>query len=164
MDLASSSSIACSHKLVKSLGEALVLRRIRNTCRKFLTNDQRHIGFWRQILWYFFDYQRRLQSLRIYLFYNSKNEPVGYGALKRCPEGYSITECVSPKHRGQGYGKAILQTLTALGREERQNLIAEIWSENKQSVSLHERSGFVLQKKSTKMGKDLGIYCLKIQK
>jgi len=141
-------------KLVNSLPEVLLVRRIRNECRTFLTNYTKHIGILRQIYWFFTYYFRAQRSglYRIFLARNQKGVPLGYGALQLKDGELLVTECVAEKFRGQGFGKAILGKLIDIAKKERRPLIAEIWASNKPSIGLHQKCGFTLVKTGVKSG------------
>jgi phosphinothricin acetyltransferase len=74
---------------------------------------------------------------------------VGYGVFGsfRFGEGYNHTVehsvHVAPSHRGQGFGKKILEHLMQLAREqERKVMVAAIDSTNLASINLHAAYGF----------------------
>jgi RimJ/RimL family protein N-acetyltransferase len=151
-----------SLKLVDSLSEVMQVRALRNSCSKFLTNYTEQIGVLRQFLWYFRFYRRAQRSgaYRIYLWCKDGGVPVGYGALSLKAESLLVTECVDPRHRGAGYGRMILDSLTAIAHAEARELVAEIWATNTVSVSMHENAGFRLESTSMKEGKELRKYVL----
>ena len=122
------------------------VRKLRNSCREYLTNYRDHIGRLQQLVWYFRYFRRARVSgtYRLYLCYDDRSVPVGYGALSLRANELLITECVATEHRGRGYGKMILDQLVRIGQEEKRNLIAEIWSTNGPSIALHEKAGFKL--------------------
>lgn len=153
-------------KMVESLGEAMHVRVLRNSCRLDLTNLRNHIGFLRQLHWYFKEYldQSKAENYRLYLLYDEQNSPLGYGALALQNGKLFITECVGPAHRGRGHGLVILQKLIQIGAEEKRDLVAEIWATNAPSLALHKKAGFELESRSTKDGKELVRYLLSIEK
>ena len=152
-------------KLVDSLREAMHVRALRNACRLDLTNSTEHIGFVRQLHWYFGDYrrERRSANYRVYLLYE-QGVPIGYGALALQNEELLVTECVAPAHRGQGYGNMILKGLTQIAVDERRDLAAEIWANNSPSLALHKSAGFELVSRATKDGKELQRHRLSLNK
>jgi RimJ/RimL family protein N-acetyltransferase len=150
-----------SFKLVNSLRDALIVRKMRNSCRDYLTNFRGHLGHWQQIRWYLKDYRRavRSSSYRIFLF-SANDEPVGYGALQLVDDSLYVTECVETQYRGKGFGKAILARMIEIAREEKRRLVAEIWASNQQSIALHLKAGFVFQSSRAKAGQELHLYYL----
>ena len=129
---------------VKSIKHALIVRKIRNTCFQYLTGDPKRISLPRQLIWYVFSYRRQLREkkYRLYLFKNKSDVSIGYGALKLSENCLHVTECVSEGQRGRGYGRTILKSMIEISKRESRPLIAEIWSDNDRSITLHERNGF----------------------
>src|SRR5262245_52988155 len=122
------------------------VRRLRNSCREYLTNYRDHITSLHQLVWYFrfFRHARITGNYRLYLWYDNSGVAVGYGALSLEGNELLITECVAIKHRGRGYGRLILNQMIHIGQEEERNLVAEIWPTNERSIALHEKAGFKL--------------------
>lgn len=145
---------------VKSMRHALIVRKIRNTCFQYLTGDPKPINLPRQIVWYFFSYRRQLpkKKYRLYLFKNNSGVPVGYGALSLSENCLYVTECVIEGQRGRGYGSTILRSMIEISKYENRSLIAEIWSDNDMSISLHERNGFKCIKNRLVKHQELKIY------
>lgn len=152
-------------KLVDSLGEALQVRRLRNSCREYLTNHTAHIGVRQQMLWYFQYYRtaKQTQKYRLYLWHDDRGVPLGYGALALEDGKLLVTECVATKHRGLGHGGSILNRLVRIALEEKRDLVAEIWATNEGSVALHEKAGFKLESRRTKRGVELRRYLLPVE-
>lgn len=148
---------------VESLSQVLQVRRLRNSCRAQLTNHNEYIGWIRQTRWYFSYYRRAcVADYRLYLLLSDARVPLGYGAARSQDDQLLITECVGTAHRGQGHGTTILQHLIAIGRGEGRELVAQIWSDNLASVSMHEKAGFKLQSIETKGERELATYVLRI--
>lgn len=147
-------------KVATTLYQILLIRNLRNTSCQFMTNYQKHISVIGQIIWYFRYYSsaNRSGEYRIYLFYNFNNRLIGYGALHFKNGRLYVTECVSPACRRQGYGNAILTKLIDIGQNKKQNLVAEIWTDNKISCSMHEKMGFKLMQTSMHNDKELNTY------
>ncbi len=152
-----------SCRLVTSLPEALTVRRLRNSCARYMTNYREPIGRWAQTRWYFRIYRRALResSYRIYLFRDAATA-VGYGALQLRDGALLVTECVAAEHRRRGIGRGILEELIAIAHREGRDLVAEIWISNGPSIGLHEKAGFRLEKTRDHHGDSLGIYRLGI--
>ncbi|EKE12687.1 MAG: hypothetical protein ACD_13C00145G0036 [uncultured bacterium] len=145
---------------LNSLSDALIVRRIRNECRTYLTNYTGYINIPKQIYWYFTYYQRatRADKYRIFIARDGKNQPVGYGALHRLDKELLVTECVAGVFRRQGYGRTILKKLINIARHEKLPLIAEIRTTNKISIALHKKCGFTLEATKLKSGYKLCVY------
>jgi RimJ/RimL family protein N-acetyltransferase len=129
--------------LVQTLGQALQVRNLRNTCCEYMTNYQQEIGLFQQIRWFFVSYLPDLRAgkYRIYLFLSGA-QVIGYGAVDLKGKDLYITECVHPNFRGQGYGHQILSALMQLAASEGRALVAEIWSSNVPSIRLHQKNNF----------------------
>jgi RimJ/RimL family protein N-acetyltransferase len=95
--------------------------------------------------------------------YNDERSPVGYGALHLRNGRLFITECVSPKHRRQGYGLTILQELIHIATDEGRDLVAEIWTTNVSSIALHKKVGFEFESSDRKDGNELQRHRLRHQ-
>lgn len=149
---------------ISSFRDALLVRRLRNTCCEFMTNHQQKLGFWHQLRWYYSNYKKasRTGDYRIYLFRDTGGRAVGYGALQRHDGNFYITECLDTTARGQGYGRQILNTLIKTVRDEDYNLVAEIWADNLASCALHEKAGFVLIAQREYKGRKVFVYQLGI--
>ncbi len=149
---------------VSSLRDALIVRRLRNTCCEFMTNYRQKLGFWQQVRWYYRNYKTSSSSgdYRIFLFRDSSGRALGYGALQLHDGQLYITECLETSVRGQGLGKQILASLVQTGREEGRALIAEIWADNQASRALHEKAGFVLTAQREHKGRGLLVYQLPV--
>ena len=145
---------------VNSVKHALIVRKIRNTCFRYLTGDPKRINLLRQLIWYFFSYRRQLREkkYRLYLFKNKSGISIGYGALSLRKDCLYVTECVSEGQRGHGYGRIILRSMIEISKRESRPLIAEIWSDNDRSISLHERNGFKCVENRLVRHQELKIY------
>ncbi len=146
--------------LINTLSDALIVRRIRNECRTYLTNYTDYINVPKQIYWYFTYYRMAAQDgkYRIFIARDDKNQPVGYGALHRHNGELLITECVAEVFRRQGYGQMILKKLINIAKHEKLPLIAEIRTTNKISIALHKKFGFTLDAIRLKLGYKLCVY------
>jgi RimJ/RimL family protein N-acetyltransferase len=150
---------------VISLWDALIVRRLRNTCCDYMTNYQQKLGLWQQVRWYYRNYQPASRSgdYRIFLFADEAGRAVGYGALQLHDNELYITECLATDARGRGYGKQILASLVQIGLREGRALVAEIWATNQASRALHEKAGFLLTEHRDHKGRELLVYKLDTQ-
>lgn len=155
---------ATTYKLVTTLSQALQVRRLRNTSYQFMTNYRQPISVIWQIYWYFHYYRAARQSgaYRVYLFYDDRGIPIGYGALSLKGIQLYATECVKPACRGHGYGKVILATLIEITRKQKRDLVAEIWASNERSIAMHKEAGFELMGTRTHNGGTINVYILKV--
>ncbi len=150
------------YRLVSSLPDAMVVRKLRNGCAEFMTNYSAQIGVWQQIRWYWKQYrrERRAGIFRVYLFFDERQKPVGYGALQLRGEQLLVTECVEGALRGRGRGRAILTTLIQIARAERRALVADIFATNAASIALHEHLGFQMVSTRVENNRELRTYIL----
>jgi len=139
-------------KPVRSIFDALKVRRIRNECRLYMTNYRGEISILQQIRWYF-TYYIWTKDYRLFLAVDGV--PVGYGALHKEYGKWHVIEGVSEEYRHQGYGTKILGRLLLLGEPP---FIAEIWANNENSILLHLKAGFVLTDRRVKSGRPVNIY------
>lgn len=147
---------------VENLSQVLQVRMLRNSCCEYLTNHRKHIGILGQLRWYFRYYRSANNSrkYRLYLGYDDRGLPVGYGALSLEAGELMVTECVAAEYRGRGYGRLILDHLIGIGTREKRNLVGEIWSTNVRSIALHENAGFKLDSSDIKGGQEIRRYLL----
>jgi len=96
----------------------------------------------------------------LYLGYDDHGRAIGYGALAGKAGELLATECVEVAYRGRGHGRWILQQLICIAAKENRNLVAEIWSTNERSITLHEKAGFKLASVITQGGSELRRYSL----
>ena len=151
-------------KLVENLKEAMQVRTLRNSCREYLTNHTAHIGIRQQLLWYFQYYRnaKQTEKYRLYLWYDDRGVPLGYGALALDDGKLLITECVATKHRGLGHGGSNPGPLRSYCLRGKTDMVAEIWAMNGGSVALHEKAGFKLESRRTKGGEEIRRYLLSV--
>lgn len=147
-------------KQAKTISDVLVVRRIRNECRTFLTNYSGHISIPRQIYWYFSYYRQAANSgvFQLIIASNPSRLPVGYGVLSLINKELYVTECVAEKYRGQGYGSAILKHLISVANKQKLPIVAEIWASNQNSIALHKKYKFVQSGSKMKSGSKLLVF------
>ncbi len=87
-----------------------LLRRLRNHCREFMTNDTTHITELQQDDWW-----KRIQhdlDVQPFLFYRADTmEPVGYGMARRIAGDWWVSGGLLSGFRGLGFGTEIFQRL-----------------------------------------------------
>ena len=104
---------------VKTLEQAYLISRIRNTGRHEMTNDTSFITREMQKIWW----EANGDTVRAWIYYLGKQD-IGFSMIR----GKIATLCVWPRFRGQGIGSAIYQHL----KEESGG---DIWIEVKKSNS-----------------------------
>lgn len=126
---------------VDSLEDALTVVRVRNTCRQFMTRDQREISPQGQEEWW--------SSLdhgeyRLYLL-NSSDGPIGFGLLKTVDKVW-LTGGLLPEHRGMGLGAELFKTLCQEASEmSYHEAWLDVFASNVPAVRTYEKLGFVRQ-------------------
>jgi ribosomal protein S18 acetylase RimI-like enzyme len=121
-----------------TLDDALAVAEVRNSCREFMTHDQREIGREAQTKWW-----KSLDHERLRLFLLSvRGNPVGFGVV-RSEENAWLTGGLLPDARGKGLGGGLFQSLC---EEAAQLSYPEVWldvfASNIRAVRLYERLGF----------------------
>ncbi len=149
---------------VANLKDALIMARIRNECRLFMTHDTRRIELDSQRHW-FENIYKQLHSVRemtCYLFYKTGNSnPIGYGVIKKSNEKYWLTGGLLKKDRGQGYGRKLFQLL--INNTPGKEIWLSVLESNSVASGLYEKLGF----KPDSLGKnDIGknLVVMRLQK
>ena len=96
-----------------------------------------------------------------------------YGSFRARPAyKYTVEHsvCVHCDHRGRGIGKALMERLIVLAREQQRHvMVGGVDMGNRESIALHERLGFVhsgtIKQAGFKFGRwlDLGFYQLVLE-
>jgi len=132
---------------VTQLAQAETMRRIRNTCRQFMTNDQREISADEQVRWF----QSILGSEVVLPFlYQPPHLAValGYGLLRRIEDRWWVSGGLLPEHRGRGHGRALFGTLAARVHGFGQTCWLEVLEGNAVARRTYESLGFVKESAS----------------
>ena len=141
--------MAASASLVplQTLQQALQVAEIRNASRTFMTNFSGEIAPEEQTVWFAECYlPQNPRNYFLWLLVEDKSEKViGYGALRKTPEGCLVTEALSPEFRGRGFGKILLNQLLTMPGFEGIDIVADIFIDNEASIRLHSGLGFRLE-------------------
>lgn len=129
-------------KEVTSLEDALIVKDIRNECRKFMTHDTTEITLERQVNFFLNIYKSKaaVGELKLSLYY-VKEEPVGFGLVKFSENKYWITLGLKEDYRGKGYGKDLFDKLVKTvpsGHE----VWLDVLESNKAGHHIYEKYGF----------------------
>lgn len=126
-------------KEVQTIEDAQIVRRIRNSVRQFMTRDKREISSAQQVEWWD---TRNPSALRLFLYYDSFNDPVGFGMLTIDNEGrWWGTLAVTPESQNRGYGTEIYRHLISLVSV----LYIEIFADNESSWRAAQNAGFKME-------------------
>lgn len=94
---------------IKNLLDAFKIRKIRNECRAFMTQDQSEIGLLRQVKWYFMTYLTDIDMSC--LIFKKEGQAIGFGLIRKKDRKYWVTGGLSHSARGKGYGKELFKIL-----------------------------------------------------
>lgn len=129
---------------VQTLREALIMRRIRNACREFMTHNNGHIGLLRQIVWFYTAYARG-RSLAFQAFvWRMNGRPVGYGIVRVANDKWWVTGGLIESARGKGFGRKIFETVTRVCHIVGEDAWLDVFRDNRPAVELYYSLGYKL--------------------
>ncbi len=112
MKLSNSQGAKYKLKPIESLWEAFEVRKIRNECRHFMTNNTANINVLEQLIWYEQKYKSENQKETLYCFlFNTNGKNVGFGLIRQKEEKYWITGGLKKSQRGKGLGRKLFEEL-----------------------------------------------------
>jgi ribosomal protein S18 acetylase RimI-like enzyme len=119
-----------------------ILRRIRNDCKDFMTNNSDYINRDQQIDWY-----KNLDksSNLVYLFkieHLGTQIPVGYGLIKKTSDEAWLTGGLVSGYRDKGLGRILFSELIDISKRNGKRPVIEVLKENVRAISLYEKLGF----------------------
>lgn len=117
--------------------DALRMRRVRNTCREFMTRNQSHIGIFGQLQWWL----TRDPHLHPHLLWVS-DTVVGYGIILEDGDLGLLTGGLLPGFRGMGFGEDLFQMLIENAQERRLLPALEVLEANPRARRLYTKLGF----------------------
>lgn len=111
------------------------LRRIRNSCKEYMTNFTDEISVNQQTEWFEkLDHQNNWY----WLFYNDQ-EPIGFIGLNKRDEKMYATYGLFPQWRGKGLGRELVEFSLWAAQEE---LTIEVLTSNERAIKLYQKCGF----------------------
>jgi ribosomal protein S18 acetylase RimI-like enzyme len=119
---------------VRSDTELQAVRRIRNTCRAFMTRNTEEISEEQQRDWW----AKRDPTIRLVLFGVGADE-VGYGLLRTEHERPWLSGGLSPEWRGRGLGEQLFRALSCAAGMP---CMLEVLESNARAHKIYERIGF----------------------
>jgi RimJ/RimL family protein N-acetyltransferase len=121
-----------------SVFDALAMRKVRNTCRRFMTNDVETIGFVQQLAWWWL----RMPEHTYPYIVETDDGKVGYAIIKKAGNRGWLTAGLLPEWRGQGYGTEVFRRLTVY--TEHMDLIPslEVRMTNEPAIAVYRKLGF----------------------
>lgn len=127
--------------MIQEIAFIMALRKVRNSCREFMTNDQRYIGILRQLIWYVTVLRPRTlqETMNAFLKFNTEGEAIGYGLISSDGKKEWITGGLIPEYRSLGKGKELFLTLIQLCKK---TPYLEVLKTNKPAIKLYKSIGF----------------------
>jgi len=97
---------------INNVFDAFTVRRIRNECKDFMTNNPNNISVVGQLSWYFKTYvpENKKKNITCFLFKHKKTN-LGYALIKKVENRYFITGGLRKNQRGKGYGKLLFEEI-----------------------------------------------------
>ncbi len=131
--------------MIQTIKNLLALRKIRNSCREFMTRDQSYIGILRQFIWYFKVYRpREKKGLMKYYLWPLRKKIIGYGLIEIKKGKKWISGGIIPSYRGKGQGELLFHSLrTQCG----DTTYLEVLKTNILAIKLYKKLGFKTIKK-----------------
>lgn len=128
--------------LIKNFIDALEVRKIRNECRHFMTNDTSEINLLQQLIWYFKVYKKENNNgnLKCYIFKNNSNN-LGFGLIRKSSGKYWITGGLRFSERGKGFGKILFKDL--IKKISAKEIWLEVLDSNIAAKKIYNNLGFI---------------------
>jgi GNAT superfamily N-acetyltransferase len=126
-------------KEVKTLKDLEILRKIRNSCRLFMTNNQNEITKEQQIEWFI-----NKDSKTIPYVFLVDSLPVGYGLIAYKDLGRPwLSGGLLENYRGKGYGKILFQSLVGNCKSKKDpNVYLDVFKDNIPAIETYQKIGF----------------------
>jgi GNAT superfamily N-acetyltransferase len=121
-----------------SVFDALAMRRVRNTCRAFMTRDQSRISVLRQLRWWF----ARPPSVHAYVA-DYQGDTIGYGLLVEDLGRAWLTGGLIPSERSRGFGTEVFRFLAHEAGRLRLTPYLEVRASNLAGRRVYKKLGFV---------------------
>ncbi len=144
---------------INNVFDAFIVRKIRNECKDYMTNNPNNISVVGQLSWYFKTYVpgNKKKNITCYLFKRDKTN-LGYALIKKVENRYFITGGLRKNQRGKGFGKLLFQEI--INRVKAKEVWLDVLASNTPALSLYKKLGFKLIK-----GKDKNrILTLRLRK
>ncbi len=114
------------------------MRKVRNACREFMTNDNSEISHERQKDWF----KNLDRNFVIPFLVETKEEApsiVGFGIIRFKNDRYWLTGGLLPEHRGKGFGEQLFRLLID---ETSLPVWLEVLEDNLPAMKLYHKLGF----------------------
>lgn len=120
------------------LFDAFAMRRIRNTCRSFMTRDQSWISLLRQIRWWYTKGDHVLPFVA-----EVGDKIIGYGLLVADGDRAWLTGGLVPHERNRGFGTEIFRFLMGEALKLGLTPYLEVKTSNRVGKRVYKKLGFV---------------------
>lgn len=117
----------------------MAMRKARNACRTYMTNNTKSIGVVGQMFWWWFSMP---PSLLPYIV-EVRGEIIGYAIIKRSGLRAWLTAGLLPESRGKGYGTEVFFQLSQVSKLMDLVPSLEVRESNAPAIAVYGKLGFV---------------------
>lgn len=126
---------------IRNFLDSLEVRKIRNQCRIFMTNNRSEISIIKQLSWYLKIYRKANMSGNMTCFlFKVDNFNSGFGLIRIVNDRYWITGGLKSNQRGKGFGKILFKDL--LEKIPSNEVWLEVLDTNGVAKNLYQKIGF----------------------
>jgi ribosomal protein S18 acetylase RimI-like enzyme len=135
---------------VGTISHALIVRKIRNECKDYMTRSSEYITEEQQVKW-FNDLDR--DTIKLYLMWSSIHGALGFGYCKNDDNETYLTGGLKENHRGKGYGRMLFSHLLEQAKTFNMPVTLEVLNTNTKAENLYKSLGFVEISRNDKVAK-----------
>ncbi len=126
---------------IRNFLDALKIRKIRNECREYMTNNTSEIDVRKQISWYFNIYRKENNKNKMTCFlFRVKKKNAGFALIRMELKKYWITGGLTHEYRGKGLGKVLFANL--LKEIPSDEVWLEVLNTNEAAKKIYKELGF----------------------
>lgn len=129
--------------MLSELRDILDIRKIRNECREYMTEDQSYISLWRQLKWFitqFLKYRENYPVLTV-VREKKKRKAVAYILVTLRNNIPYLSMAVLKSHQNQGLGTHTLKEVLSLPWTE-PVLYLKVFKKNIPAIKVYKKCGF----------------------
>ena len=123
----------------EAVGDALAMRRARNSCREFMTRDTARKTIAGQLMWWWFNRPEVLHPFVV----DTSDGVVGYAILSCDEERAWLTAGLLPSARGRGLGATVFRWLTQRAQAMGLRPSLEVLLSNEPARRVYRNLGFI---------------------